>query len=63
MINFEIAMLRILKLAPQSGDEEVMRMYDEVKYLPSTFTYLNVPREPMKSGAFIARLEYPTGLF
>lgn len=63
MINFEIAMLRILKLGPQSGDEEVMKMYDEVKYLPTVFTSLNVPREPLKSGAFIARLDYPTGLF
>lgn len=63
MNNFWIANLRILKLAPKSGDKEVMKMYDEVKDLPTSFTCLDVPRKAMKSGAFIARLEYPTGLF
>jgi hypothetical protein len=35
MNNFWIANLRILKLAPKSGDKEVMKMYDEVKDLPT----------------------------
>lgn len=61
--NFYSAVVRILKLAPKAGDEEVMKIYDRLKDESASFTCNDCSTEPLKSGAFIARLDNPAGLF
>jgi hypothetical protein len=53
----------MLELAPLTNDEEVMKFYLETRDFPTEFLSIDDQREPLRSGAFIARQEEPSGLF
>jgi hypothetical protein len=46
-----------------TGDKEIVKLYESEKEYMTDFHSINIEKEPLKSGAFIARQEKPSGLF